>query len=153
MEMGSDLWYPGVDNRRLDLMAYSNLQGSEAGLAATETFLERLWQRSYQAINLCNTGILGVKESGMTESLQKTREGELRFLRAHYYWLLTEQWGDVHFSTDATITAQTTANKTPRAKIYEQILEDLNFAIANLPVTTTQYGRATKPCLLYTSPH
>lgn len=145
MEMGSDLWYPGVDNRRLDLMAYSNLQGSEAGLAATETFLERLWQRSYQAINLCNTGILGVKESGMTPALQLTREGELRFLRAHYYWLLTEQWGDVHFSTEATITAQTTANKTPRAKIYEQILEDLNFAIANLPATTAQYGRATKP--------
>ncbi len=45
-EMGSDLWYPGVDNRRLDLMVYNNLQGSEAGLASTEVFLERLWQRS-----------------------------------------------------------------------------------------------------------
>ena len=34
-EMGTDLWLPGVDNRRLDLMVYNNLQASEAGLAAT----------------------------------------------------------------------------------------------------------------------
>lgn len=144
-EMGSDLWYPGVDNRRLDLMAYNNLQGSEAGLAATEVFLERLWQRSYQAINLVNTGIKGVGNSGLSDALKKVREAELRFLRAHYYWLLTEQWGDVHFTTEPTDGVQTTANKTPRTEIYRQINEDLNFAIANLPTTTTQYGRATQP--------
>lgn len=144
-EMGTDLWLPGVDNRRLDLMSYNNLQGSEAGLAATETFLERLWQRSYQAINLCNTGIAGINDAGLTDAVKTAREGELRFLRAHYYWLLTEQWGDVHFTTTPTRTAETIANRTPRAKIYEQILEDLNIAIANLPTTTTQYGRATKP--------
>lgn len=145
MEMGTDLWYPGVDNRRLDLMVYSNLQGSEAGLAATEVFMERLWQRSYQALNLCNTGINGIKESGLSAALQTTREAELRFLRAYYYWILTEQWGDVHFTTEATTTAQTTANKTPKAQIYELIQSDLVFAVANLPTTTTQYGRVTKP--------
>ncbi len=145
MEMGTDLWLPGVDNRRVDLMQYNNLQGSEAGLAATETFIERLWQRSYQAISLCNTGISGVKNSGLSAALQTTREAELRFLRAFYYFILTEQWGDVHFTTEQVLTAQTTANKTPRAKVYEQILSDLDFAVANLPATTTQYGRATKP--------
>jgi len=25
-EMGTDLWFPGVDNRRIDLMLYTNLQ-------------------------------------------------------------------------------------------------------------------------------
>ncbi|MBK8654328.1 MAG: RagB/SusD family nutrient uptake outer membrane protein [Haliscomenobacter sp.] len=144
-EMGTDLWLPGVDNRRLDLMSYNNLQGSEAGLASTETFIERLWQRSYQAINLCNTGISGINDAGLTDAVKTVREGELRFLRAYYYWLLTEQWGDVHFTTTPTTSAETTANRTPRAKVYEQIVEDLNIAISNLPSTTTQYGRATKP--------
>jgi hypothetical protein len=143
-EMGSDLWYPGVDNRRLDLMVYNNLQGSEAGLASTEVFLERLWQRSYQAINLVNTGIKQVGESGLSVALQTTREAELRFLRAHYYWLLTEQWGDVHFTTEPTVGVETTANRTPKAEIYKQIDADLTFAVANLPATTTQYGRATR---------
>ena len=145
MEMGTDLWYPGVDNRRLDLMVYNNLQGSEAGLASTEVFLQRLWQRSYQAINLCNAGISGVSKSGLPAATQVTREAELRFLRAFYYYLLTEQWGDVHFTLDATTTAQTTANKTPRATIYKQIVEDLKFAAEKLPTSTSQYGRATMP--------
>ncbi len=143
-EMGSDLWYQGVDNRRLDIMAYSNLQGSEAGLAATEVFLEKLWQRSYQAINLINTGIKGVGNAGLTDAVKLTREAELKFLRAHFYWLLTEQWGDVHFTTEPTTGVQTTANKTPRAEIYKTINADLNFAIANLPAVTSQYGRATR---------
>lgn len=144
-EMGTDLWLPGVDNRRLDLMLYNNLQGSEAGLASTEVFIERLWQRSYQAINLCNAGIKGVAKSGMSASLQKTREAELRFLRAFYYWQVVEQWGGVHFTTQETTAAQTTANRTPVDKFYEQIFEDLTFAVANLPTTSTQWGRATKP--------
>lgn len=144
-EMGSDLWLPGVDNRRLDLMLYNNLQGSEAGLSATEVFIERLWQRSYQAINLCNAGINSVTKSGLSASLQNTRAAELRFLRAFYYWHIVEQWGGVHFTTEPTESAQTTSNRTPVEKFYEQIFEDLNFAVANLPATTTQWGRATKP--------
>jgi hypothetical protein len=143
-EMGSDLWYPGVDNRRLDLMAYNNLQGSEAGLSATEVFLERLWQRSYQAINLINSGITNIEKAGLNPSIKLIREAELRFLRAHFYWLLTEQWGDVHFTTEPNVGAVTTANRTPKATIYKQINEDLAFAITNLPLTTAQYGRATK---------
>lgn len=144
-EMGTDLWLPGVDNRRLDLMVYNNLQASEAGLAATEVFLERLWQRSYQAINLCNAGIGNVSQSGLSADLQKTREGELRFLRAFYYWHIAEQWGGVHFATQTTQLAETTANRTPVETIYKQIIEDLNIAVANLPTTTASFGRATKP--------
>lgn len=78
-EMGTDLWLPGVDNRRLDLMSYNNLQGSEAGLASTETFIERLWQRSYQAINLCNTGISGINDAGLTDAVKTVREGNSAF--------------------------------------------------------------------------
>lgn len=144
-EMGTDLWLPGVDNRRLDLMLYNNLQGSEAGLSSTEVFLERLWQRAYQAINLINAGIKGVPASGLSADLQKIREAELRFLRAFFNWHIAEQWGGVHFSTDPTSGSQTTANRTPIATFYNQIFEDLDFAIANLPIKTSQWGRATKP--------
>lgn len=144
-EMGTDLWHPGVDNRRLDLMTYNNLQGSEAGLASTELFLERLWQRSYQAINLCNQGILNVNKAGLAAATAKIREGELRFLRAFFYWHIAEQWGGVHFTTGITETAITTANRTSLEVIYQQIIDDLKFATENLPNTTADYGRVTKP--------
>ncbi|MBX2927793.1 MAG: RagB/SusD family nutrient uptake outer membrane protein [Saprospiraceae bacterium] len=144
-EMGTDLWLPGVDNRRLDLMVYNNLQPAETGLAATEVFLERLWRSTYKAINLCNAGIANVSNSGLSANLQKTREGELRYLRAFYYWHIVEQWGGVHFTTGVTQVAETTANRTPVEAFYAQIFEDLNFAVANLPLTTPNYGRVIKP--------
>lgn len=144
-EMGTDLWLPGVDNRRLDLMVYNNLQPAETGLAATEVFLERLWRSTYKAINLCNAGIANVSKSGLSANLQKTREGELRYLRAFYYWHIVEQWGGVHFTTSVTQVAETTANRTPVDVFYTQIFEDLNFAVANLPLTTPNFGRVTKP--------
>lgn len=145
MEMGTDLWFQGVDNRRVDIMAYNNMQANEAGLGETERFFQILWRRSYQAINLINTGLEFLPKSGLTPAVQAVREGELKFLRAHFYWLLTEQWGDVHFTTQVLKTAETTANRTPRDKIYEAIISDLNLAVTNLPNTTTQYGRVTKP--------
>src|SRR6187431_3333292 len=70
-EGGTDLWLQGVDNRRVDLMTYNNLQATELipPLAASETFLERIWERFYAAVNLCNTGINHVSESGLTPEL------------------------------------------------------------------------------------
>ncbi|HEY9046322.1 MAG TPA: RagB/SusD family nutrient uptake outer membrane protein, partial [Ohtaekwangia sp.] len=83
-EGGTDLWLQGVDNRRVDLMTYNNLQAPELipPLSTSEVFLERLWERFYATINLCNTGILHIAESGLSAELQKTREAELKFLRA-----------------------------------------------------------------------
>ena len=137
-EMGTDLWQPGVDNQNPEIMYYNGLQG-------TQVFGERLWGQLYGAINLCNTGITGVSKSGLDASLQATREGELRFLRAFYYWHVVEQWGNVHFQIEPTVGAQTTANRTPVDRFYQQIIEDLTKAIATLPATTTAYGRVTKP--------
>jgi len=146
-EGGTDLWLQGVDNRRVDLMTYQNLQAPELipPLSTAETFMERIWDRFYGAINLSNIGLTHVAESGLSPELQTIRQAELRFMRAFYYWHLVETWGNVHFTIEETTTAQTTANKTDVATIYAQIFEDLNFAVANLPVTTTDYGRATKP--------
>jgi len=146
-EGGTDLWLQGVDNRRVDIMTYNNLQGAEPTppLTVTEIFMQRIWERFYATINLCNTGITHISESGLSADLQKTREAELRFLRAFYYWHIVETWGGVHFTTEETTVAQTTANRTSEDVFYQQIFEDLEFAVDNLPATTADYGRATKP--------
>jgi hypothetical protein len=59
---------------------------------------------------------------------------------------LVQTWGDVHFNLEEVVTPEVTANKTEEETIYaEGIIPDLEFAIANLPNTQTEYGRATKP--------
>lgn len=136
-EMGTDLWMSGNGDVHPTLTSYQNLNGTQAALTS-------LWGKFYSAINLVNAGINGIEESGLTGTVKTTRLAELRFLRAFYYWHLTEIWGDVHFTTETTNGIETEANRTPAVQIYTQIFDDLNFAVANLPTTTTEYGRITK---------
>ena len=73
-------------------------------------------------------------------------QAEVRFLRAFYYFYLVQTFGDVHLTLEETIGAKVDANKTPQAEIYAQaIIPDLEFAVATLPNTQSQYGRTTKP--------
>ncbi|QDA58588.1 RagB/SusD family nutrient uptake outer membrane protein [Hymenobacter jejuensis] len=138
-ELGTDLWLRGAGDVYPELTDYtSNLQSNQKDV-------DTEWGRLYAAVNVCNAGIKRIGQSGMSDAQQKIREGELRFLRAFYYWHIVETWGGVHFTTEPTEGVQTTANKTPIETFYKQIFEDLTVATANLPATTTDYGRVTKP--------
>ncbi|SHM97243.1 Starch-binding associating with outer membrane [Chitinophaga jiangningensis] len=137
-EMGTDIWTSGTGDVYPDLTNYNNLQASNGAI-------KNLWQQLYAAINLCNAGVNRIDGSGMTEDKKKIRGAELRFMRAFYYWHIVETWGGVHFTTKETDGVVTTANRTPIDTFYAQIFRDLDYAIANLPLTTSDYGRATKP--------
>jgi len=137
-EMGTDLWASGAGDVTTDLTNYINLQGTNGSLT-TE------WQQFYAAINLCNAGINRIGGAGLAANVRPVREAELKFLRAFYYWHIVETWGGVHFTLNETQGVITTANKTPVETFNKQIIDDLLFAVANLPVTTADYGRATKP--------
>lgn len=139
-EMGTDIWTSGSGDVYPQLTQYNNLQGSNT------VSLNLEWNNFYAAINLCNTGIASAANvTDYSASQRVTREAELRFLRAFYYWHIAETWGGVNFSTQPTSGVITTANRTPVDTIYNQIFADLKFAVANLPSTTTDYGRATIP--------
>lgn len=139
-EMGTDIWTNGTGDVFPQLSTYSNLQGNNT------TALDSLWKNTYAAINLCNTGIAAIGNvKDYTAQQRAVREGELRFLRAFYYWHIVELWGGVHFTTEPATGVVTTANRTPVDTFYKQIMTDLQFAVANLPATTTDYGRATQP--------
>ena len=140
MEMGTDIWTSGTGDVYPQLSQYNNLQGSNTAALTT------LWNNTYAAINLCNKGIAKIGDVTDFNTAQKSqREAELRFLRAFYYWHIVELWGGVHFSTTPTEGVVTEANRTSVDTFYSQIFTDLNYAVANLPLTNSQYGRATQP--------
>ncbi|WP_209332504.1 RagB/SusD family nutrient uptake outer membrane protein [Lunatimonas salinarum] len=142
-EIGTDIWtngFGGVTNAP-EINDYSpNLLGVNGKITA-------VWNNLYIGINQANTIVSRVNDVvDMTESQKARVEGEARFLRALYYFHLVQQYGEVHFSLEETIGVETTANKTPSARIYQEgIIPDLQFAIDNLPATTGDYGRVTKP--------
>lgn len=139
-EMGTDIWTNGSGDVYPQLSTYNNLQGNNTNALDLE------WNSFYAAVNLCNSGIEKVAAVADYTTAQKTtREAELRFLRAFYNWHIVETWGGVHFSTKASDGVVTTANRAPVDSFYTQIFADLQFAVANLPATTSDYGRATIP--------
>ncbi|MEX2232577.1 MAG: RagB/SusD family nutrient uptake outer membrane protein [Cyclobacteriaceae bacterium] len=138
---GTDTHTNGADGGWKSFNSYDNGLNADAGI------LRETWTFLYQGINQANA-VLNRAEAvtDMDAAVKTQRQAEVRFLRAFYYFYLVRMWGDVHFSLEETIGAQVTANKTSQATIYSDgIIPDLEFAIANLPATQSNYGRATRP--------
>jgi starch-binding outer membrane protein, SusD/RagB family len=138
---GTDTHTNGADGGWKSFNYYDNNLNSGAAI------LLESWTFLYQGINQANSVLnRAAAVTDMADDVKLIRQAEVRFLRAFYYFYLVRTWGDVHFSLEETIGAQVTANKTKQETIYaEGIIPDLEFAIANLPDTQSNYGRATKP--------
>ena len=139
-ESGTDLYTWGLDNRSAGYCTYTGWVGEEQDRMAA------MWFELYTALNSCNLGLRDIdKLSYENSELQEARKGELHFLRAHYLWLIVENWGPVHFMLDPVEEAIYTANKTPISVFYEQIILDLEAALDHVQESTSEYGRITEP--------
>ncbi len=138
---GTDTYTNGADGNHKSFNYYDN------GLNSSNDVMREMWQNLYRGINSANAVINRSQAiTDITPASLNIRLAEVRFLRALYYFNLVRQWGDVHLTLEETIGAVVEANKTSQATIYEKaIIPDLEFAIANLPATQSNYGRATKP--------
>jgi hypothetical protein len=103
-----------------------------------------VWTGAYQMINRANLVI--AKGPNVTDdaALRDVLIGETEFLRAWAYFELVSQWGDVPLYTEPTNSVTGYKAKSPAADIYALIISDLTDAIAKLPETASQKGRATK---------
>ncbi|MCD8044983.1 MAG: RagB/SusD family nutrient uptake outer membrane protein [Tannerellaceae bacterium] len=116
---------------------------------ASSSTVASLWNNCYQSINQCNAVLEALQTyeyEGMSEELQERFIAEALFIRAHFYYHLVQQFGDVPMPLTPTTTAVTTAVKTEKAKVWEQVINDLEESVRILPETYTaaDYGRATK---------
>ena len=94
---------------------------------------------------MCNTAINKAGSlSGISESTVSQRLAEARFLPAYYYYLLTEQFGDVALVTEEINKPQTDFSRTPEKEVYDFIISELNDAIKMLPASQENFGRATQ---------
>jgi hypothetical protein len=117
-----------------------------ANLNAANGTTGGIWNSLYSGINNCNTMIETIPNvAGMAQTLKNTRLAEVRFLRAHYYFLLVQQFGALDLRLTSTVSASRVAKRAPIGDVYKAIIEDLTFAIANLTPTTSDYGRVTIP--------
>ncbi|SHE71649.1 RagB/SusD domain-containing protein [Fodinibius roseus] len=138
---GTDTYREGADGDFKYMNRYSN------ELDAFDDISDWIWQNMYEGINITNTVIAraGAGVEGVSQEEATRRSAEARFLRGHYYFILVQLFGPVHLTTEETEGVELEASRAPVGQVYDQIISDLEFAIANLPVEAEQYGRATKP--------
>lgn len=110
------------------------------------------WQTFYDGIHRVNTFIRSVKgmHGIITDEQIDEYVAEAKFLRAMFYFSLTDLFGGVPYYDESTNVNEEFMNlKQPRSSLEEiraHILEDLDEAIKFLPVehAASEYGRATK---------
>ncbi|WP_431295174.1 RagB/SusD family nutrient uptake outer membrane protein [Pedobacter sp. P26] len=84
------------------------------------------WSDYYSVIYTANSIIEGVATSnGMTTSGKQKAIGEALFMRAFCYFYLVNFFGDVPLVTSTAYKETKNFPRTPVAKVYAQILEDL----------------------------
>lgn len=142
-ESGTDIWF----NR--DKNTYAGQLSQYAGLTPLQgNPVRAVWRDLWKAINICNAGINRINDAGFTNQTEKNRrEGELRFLRAFYYWHIVETFGGVMLRIEETKTPLLTAKRSPIEDFYTLMISDLEFAVANLPLQSTwgnEYSRASR---------
>jgi hypothetical protein len=136
---GTDTYTNGADGNHKPFNWYDN------GLNSASDMTREMWQNLYKGVNQANAVIGRIDAvTDMPEPTKILRVAEVRFLRALYYFTLVRQWGPVPLNLTETVGADPTSVPATEAEIYTAIVDDLNFAVTNLPATQSQYGRATK---------
>ncbi|MCC6461766.1 MAG: RagB/SusD family nutrient uptake outer membrane protein [Saprospiraceae bacterium] len=132
--------------------------GSRPGLTELDffTFTPRtqefndFWVLNYKGITQCNTVLDKVPAIVMDETLKSRLLGEAYFLRAWYYYLLAQTFGDVPLLVKLTPPDELKVPKTPRSEVFRQVIADCETAAALLPLQhpAADVGRATRGAAL-----
>ena len=115
---------------------------------ASHAYIEGVWSSAYAAINRANAVIDNVPRIDMDATLKARIIGEAKFLRALHYFNLVRMFGGVPIrTTETTSSTDLAIERSTAAQVYDQIVSDLNEAIAALPPKASyaagDRGRAT----------
>lgn len=119
----------GSDGTRRDLSHYM--------YTSSNTWIASVWEFAYQGLDRANLAIASIEQMEGYEGHTALQElvGQAKFLRAFLAFDLVRFFGDVPFSVDYTSGyEQTSKPRMDRELIYDQIIDDLNFAKEHLYV-------------------
>lgn len=132
-----------VINSDASLMAFANLT-----LTPTERFVGTYWNWAYSLISSANLMLVYSDQNTTWDSpSDKVRfQAEARFFRAYAYRTLVYLYGDVPYVETILYDFQLNFTRTPKAEVIGHMVDDLKFAVQNLPSNPDQVkdGKVTK---------
>ena len=146
-----NLWLDNISDIGWDRNNEGNLYSKGIYDSQSPVF-SQTWTNYYQGISRCNF-ILDNLDRGkgtINTKLLTRSEGEIRFLRAYYYQILTELYGDVPLITTTQKLEDSFVKKNLKAEVVKFILDELNYAQSVLPAkyTGSDVGRVTSGAAL-----
>ena len=119
---------------------------------AGNTEISGLWNRYYSALYNTNYTLEKLTASELDAATKAPIEGQLKFLRAYFYFHLVQYFGDVVLVTSTLANPDQAFDlvRSPQAEVWAQIEKDLKEAVTGLPATypAAQLGSATKGAAL-----
>ncbi|QJW88933.1 RagB/SusD family nutrient uptake outer membrane protein [Spirosoma taeanense] len=111
--------------------------------------LNNVWATYFRAIARANQALALIPLSPAEQTVRNQLEGEVRFLRAYFYFNLVRFFGGVPLINGVPpvedINNTALQARASREEVYNLIISDLRFAASSLPIKgQTQTGRATK---------
>ena len=137
-----DIWLTGFDNQEKGLADYSSIT-PEVVNGAMDPCFDQYWELLYTAVNNCNLGMKYVdliNANVLSETEKNIYIGELKALRAFYYWHLVETWGAVQINREPIKNVLTTATRDSEEDVYAFMLADIDDAITRLANKTAKTG-------------
>ncbi|HRG92949.1 MAG TPA: RagB/SusD family nutrient uptake outer membrane protein, partial [Chitinophagaceae bacterium] len=105
------------------------------------------WRAWYKVVAEANTVLSRLPASDLTASEKLLFEARGRFFRAFAYRCLSYVWGGVPLELNEVTEPKVDYKRATRKEVYAQVIQDLSFAVTNLPditSTTVKDGEVTK---------
>lgn len=110
------------------------------------------WNTIYTGIKNCNVTLShinnGIKNGNLSQDLGRRLGGELKFIRAYFYFTAVRLWGHIPLILKPVKSASSAfeIKQTSKDEVFKAITNDLTNAINNLPTSynSSNTGRVTK---------
>lgn len=146
-EAGTDLWQAPKNGTSLEKYHYYT------NMTADDSYVKKVWKFAYNTINTCNSVVQRAENVTDATPEQLTQSiAQARCLRAFYYYVLVEQFGNVSLTLDDSTLGNVDLYPTRStvSEIYAAIIADLKYAVEKLPTSwpADEYSRVTKKSAL-----
>ena len=118
-----------------------------ADLSPSGAIAKFYWDENYKLIAQANTVISRVPNAtALTDDQKKEFEAKGRFFRALGYRTLVLLYGNVPLQIEEVTAPKTDFTRESKDKVWAQVIEDLEYAAANLPeINAVKDGEISKP--------
>ena len=105
------------------------------------------WNLIYGAVKDCNFALANLENANIEKAVAKQVEGELKFLRAYFYFTAVRYWGNIPLLLKPVYTSEEAfaITRSTTEEVYQSIIKDAEVAASFLPVSYSgnNIGRIT----------